>query len=80
MMDQYELASLLSVIISEQYLEYVFNCSLFIIDGFASYVFKSFDLFFKGAKKIKIIQDYSFWFPIINFFSSIGYVNAEYIF
>lgn len=35
MMDQYELASLLSVIISEQYLEYVFNCSLFIIDGFA---------------------------------------------
>ena len=54
-MDQYDLAdvfglsnftfslfrnlSLTSVIISEQYFEYVFNCSIFIIGGFAYYFF-----------------------------------------
>ena len=75
MMDQYDLASLVLIFISEQYFEYVFSCSLFITDGFAQCFFESFDL-----QICRNFRSYPFWFPIINLYSSIEYVIAEYIF
>ena len=48
--------SLASVIISDQYFEYEFSSSLFIIDGFAQLFFQSFNLFFKAAKSLGVIH------------------------